>query len=104
MLYMVGSFDFNHERFSLDEAERHYREYHVPLARRLPGLRRYVIGPLVATRTVPAERHRAAILGFDSLEALRAAYGSPVGQELRVDEGNLLAQPRAILLAGEEIL
>ena len=29
---------------SLDEAERHYLEYHVPLARRLPGLRHYVIG------------------------------------------------------------
>ena len=28
MLYMVGSFDFNRERFTLDEAERHYREYH----------------------------------------------------------------------------
>jgi len=104
MLYMVGSFDFNRERFALEEAERHYREYHVPLARRLPGLRRYVIGPLVATRTVPAERRRAAILGFDSLEALRAAYGSAIGQELRADEQRLIAEPRALLLAGEEIL
>lgn len=104
MLYMVGSFDFNPEHFTLEEAERHYREHHVPLAQRLPGLRRYVIGRLVQTRTVPAEQYRAAILGFDSLEALRAAYASPVGQELRADEERLIARPRALLLGGEEIL
>ncbi|MBI1957773.1 MAG: EthD family reductase [Candidatus Rokubacteria bacterium] len=104
MLYMVGSFDFNSEHFTLDEAERHYRDYHVPLARQLPGLRRYVIGRLVQTRTVPAERYRAAILGFDGLEGLRAAYASPVGQELRADEDRLIARPRALLLGGEEVL
>lgn len=104
MLYLVGTFNFKQEGFSLEEAERHYREYHVPLARRLPGLRRYVIGPLVATRTIPAERARGAILGFESLEALRAAYGSAVGKELRADEDRLIAEPRGVLIAGEEIL
>lgn len=104
MLYMIGSFDFNPERFTLEEAERHYRDYHVPLARRLPGIRRYVIGRLVQTRTVPAERYRSAILGFDSLEALRAAYASPVGQDLRADEERLIARPQALLLSGEEVL
>lgn len=104
MLYMVGTFNFNPREFTLQDAERHYRDYHVPLARRLPGLRRYVIGPLVATRTVTADRVRGAILGFDSLEALREAYRSPVGQELRADERRLIAEPRAILLAGEEIV
>ncbi len=104
MIYMVGTFNFNPNAYTPEEAERHYLEYHVPLAKRLPGLRRYEIGRLVETRTFPAERHRGAILGFDSVEALRAAYRSAVGAELRADEQRLLAEPRAILIDGQNML
>jgi uncharacterized protein (TIGR02118 family) len=104
MLYMVSAFDFRIDRFTLEQAGRHYLEHHVPLARRLPGLRRYVIGPLAATRTIPAARSRGAILAFDSLEGLRAAYASPVGRDLRADEERLIAEPRTLLIAGEEVL
>lgn len=76
----------------------------MPLACRLPGLRRYVIGPLLGTRSIPAERARGAILAFDSLDAPRAAYRSPIGVELRADEERLIAEPRVILIDGEEIL
>ena len=85
-------------------AERHYLERHVPLARRLPDLRAYVIGTLAETRGIPADRRRGAILAFDSEEAGRAAYRSPVGRELREDERRLIADPRVVLLRGEEIV
>lgn len=104
MLYFATAFDFDPSRFTPAEAERHYRDYHVPLASRLPGLRRYIVGPLVATRAIPADRTRGAILAFDSVEALRAAYRSPVGAELRADEERLIRQARVMLLDGEEIL
>ena len=104
MLYLVGTFNFNAQRFSPEQAERHYLEHHVPLARRLPGLRQYAIGKLIETRTVYAGRYRGAILGFDNLDALRAAYASPVGQELRCDEDLLIADPAAILIEGEEVV
>jgi uncharacterized protein (TIGR02118 family) len=104
MLYLVAEFDFNHASFSPEEAERHYHEYHVPLASRLPGLRRYVIGTLARTQYIKAEHHRGAILAFDDVEALRAAYRSPAGRELRDDERALIAHPRALLIAGQEIV
>ena len=104
MLYLVGTFNFNAQRFSPGEAERHYLEHHVPLARRLPGLRQYAIGQLLETRTVHAQRYRGAILGFDNLDTLRAAYASPIGQELRRDEDLLIADPHAILIGGEEVM
>ena len=63
-----------------------------------------MLGHLVETRTVHAERYRSAILGFDSLDALRAAYASPVGQELRADEERLIARPQALLLSGEKVV
>ena len=52
------------------------------IARRLPGLRNYVIGKLGAG----ADRYRIAILVFDSAAAFKAAYRSPVGLELIKDE------------------
>jgi len=64
-----GTFNFMESVFSPEVAERHYLEYHVPQARQLPDLRRDTIGRLVETRTIPAERHRGAILAFDSVEA-----------------------------------
>jgi len=104
MIYMVGTFNFDEDAFPHEAAERHYLEHHVPLARRLPGLRRYTIGRLIETRAIPATQYRGAILAFDSVEALRDAYRSPIGVELRADEQRLLSDPRALLIDGHEIL
>ncbi|MBX9614525.1 MAG: EthD family reductase [Brevundimonas sp.] len=66
--------------------DRHYAEIHVPLARKLPGLRRFELsdGP-VMTPEGPAGVHLIAILTFDSLEALAAASASPEGQAAAAD-------------------
>lgn len=80
----------------LEGAERRYLDYHTGVARRLPGLRYYAIGRLV-DRSAPssrADRFRAAMLVFDSVEAWRAAYRSPVGEELVKDEEASIANAR----------
>lgn len=58
----------------------YYRETHIPLAKRLPGLRSYEIskGP-VSTPGGASDYHLVAVLGFDDLGALQAALGSPEG-------------------------
>jgi uncharacterized protein (TIGR02118 family) len=104
MVYLATAFDFDPAAFTASDAERHYHDHHVPLASRLPGLRRYVIGPLVSTRTIPADRARGAILAFDSIDALRAAYRSPAGTELRADENRLIRNARLMLIDGTEIV
>jgi len=104
MLYLIASFNFNMSRGNLEEAEAHYRSVHVPLAKRLPRLKRYVIGTHAETKRIKPEFYRTAILGFDSLEALRAAYRSQIGQALRKDEDDLIGESRVILLEGQEIV
>lgn len=104
MLYMIASFNFDLNPRCLDEAEAHYLGVHVPLAKRLPGLRRYIIGTHAETKRIKPEFHRTAILAFDSLDALRAAYRSEAGQALRKDEDDLIGEGRVILLEGEEIV
>jgi uncharacterized protein (TIGR02118 family) len=66
--------------------DKYYAETHIPLAKKLPGLRRYEIsqGP-VATPAGPAGVHLMAILTFDNMAAVKAAFGSPEGKATAAD-------------------
>jgi uncharacterized protein (TIGR02118 family) len=60
--------------------ERRYREVHLPLVRRLPGLRQLEVGRTVGGDPQEREYHLVARLTFDDRQALRAALRSPEGQ------------------------
>ncbi|SEO28985.1 EthD family reductase [Actinacidiphila rubida] len=59
----------NPERF-----EQHYREVHIPLARRLPGLRRYTVGRDLAAAGGHCPYYMVAELDWDTMDELRAAF------------------------------
>ena len=82
---MVAEFDLE-QGAGLEAAEKHYLGTHVNIARRLPGLRNYIVGKLIKTVGIEDLRYRMATLVFDSLDAYRAAYASPAGRELLKDE------------------
>jgi uncharacterized protein (TIGR02118 family) len=61
--------------------DKHYAETHIPLAKKLPGLRKYQISKGgVASPAGPSDVYLVAILTFDSVAAIQAAFGSPEGQ------------------------
>jgi uncharacterized protein (TIGR02118 family) len=64
--------------------DRHYREVHVPLARKLPGLRRYTIsaGVRALQGTAP---YLVAELDFDDRAAFRQAMEAPEGRAVAAD-------------------
>ncbi|MBU6456283.1 MAG: EthD family reductase [Bradyrhizobium sp.] len=66
--------------------DKHYYEMHVPLAKKIPGLRRYEVsnGP-VETPAGPSAFHLIAILTFDSVAAVQAAFGSAEGKVAATD-------------------
>jgi uncharacterized protein (TIGR02118 family) len=66
--------------------DRYYMESHVPIARTIPGLRRYELsnGP-VATPAGPSDVHLIATLHFDDMAAVQAAFASPEGQRAAAD-------------------
>ena len=68
--------------------DAHYASTHVPLAKKIPGLRRYEVssGP-VASPQGDSAYHLAAILEFDSLAAIQAGLGTPEGQATAADLG-----------------
>jgi uncharacterized protein (TIGR02118 family) len=69
--------------------EKYYFEKHVPLAKKIPGLRKYSVsqGP-VATPAGPSGFHLIAILTFDSLAAIQAAFASGEGRASAADLPN----------------
>jgi uncharacterized protein (TIGR02118 family) len=66
--------------------DRYYHDVHVPLAKTIPGLRKYTVsrGPVV-TPAGPAATYLIAILEFDDLAAIQAAFASPEGQAAAAD-------------------
>ncbi len=66
--------------------DRHYFEIHVPLAKRLPGLRKYEVsdGP-ISTPVRASSIHRIGVLHFDDLAALENAFASPQGKAAGAD-------------------
>ena len=66
--------------------DKYYVDTHIPLAKKLPGLRKYVIskGP-IATPGGPSAVYLIATLSFDSMAAIGAAFASPEGKATAAD-------------------
>jgi uncharacterized protein (TIGR02118 family) len=66
--------------------DKHYFGIHVPLAKKLPGLRKYEVsrGP-IATPAGASGIHLIATLHFDDLAAIKKAFASPEGQAAGAD-------------------
>ena len=67
--------------------DRYYLETHVPIAKKLPGLRKYEISKgAVLTPGGPSRNvHLIANLVFDDLAAIQRAFSSPEGQAAGAD-------------------
>ena len=78
--------------------DRYYYETHVPIAKKIPGVRSYTVNsgnPMMVVGTFPA--HLIAELEFDSMADLQAAMASPEGQAAAADVANF-AQAGVTLL------
>ena len=66
--------------------DKHYAETHIPLAKKMPGLRKYQVsqGP-VATPAGPSGIYLIATLTFDSMAAVQSAFGSAEGKAAAAD-------------------
>jgi uncharacterized protein (TIGR02118 family) len=69
---------------------RHYFEKHMPLAKRLPGIRKYEVsrGPIMSA-TGASDAYMVATLFFDDLAAIRSAFASEIGQACAADRREL---------------
>jgi len=82
--------------------DRHYEQTHLPLIRKMPGLRRLEVWRITGAPGGEAPYYLIAEMIFDDAEAMRAAVRSPegraAGEDLQRFAGGLVtmvyAQPR----------
>jgi uncharacterized protein (TIGR02118 family) len=66
--------------------DKYYFATHVPIAKQIPGLRKYEVSRgAVATPAGPARFHLIATLHFDDMQAIQNAFASPQGQATAAD-------------------
>jgi uncharacterized protein (TIGR02118 family) len=62
------------------EFNRQYFEEHIPLAMKMPGLKRSEVSKITGSPMGQSEYYLIAELYFDDMEALKAAMSSPEGK------------------------
>jgi uncharacterized protein (TIGR02118 family) len=68
--------------------DNYYFATHVPIAKRIPGLREYEVSQgTVASPGGASGVHLTAILHFDDMAAVQRAFASPEGQAAVTDVG-----------------
>jgi uncharacterized protein (TIGR02118 family) len=69
--------------------DRHYSEKHIPLAKKIPGVRKYEISRgSVVTPAGSSGYHMVAILQYDDLATVQKALGSAEGKAAVADLQN----------------
>jgi uncharacterized protein (TIGR02118 family) len=66
--------------------DKHYFEKHVPIAKKIPGVRQYEVSQgAVATPMGASDYHLVATLQFDNMAAIQNAFASAEGQTAVAD-------------------
>jgi uncharacterized protein (TIGR02118 family) len=83
--------------------DRHYHQTHIPLIRRLPGLRRCTLGRNV-TALHGAPYYLVAELEWDTMDELQAAFATPQGRATAADAARLqeLAPVRRMIFTADD--
>jgi uncharacterized protein (TIGR02118 family) len=77
--------------------DKHFREVHVPLVQKMPGLRGFSFGPASTLDGGEGAFFWMFIGTFDSLAAIHAALASPEGQEVVADIPSYYSETPTIL-------
>jgi len=73
--------------FSDDEFARYWLEMHAPLAKKMPGLRRYVVNVVKRPPNREPDYHGVVELWFDDQASMKKAFSSPEGAATQKDTG-----------------
>jgi uncharacterized protein (TIGR02118 family) len=74
---------------NVEAFEKHYFEVHAPLAKQLPGLRRYTVSRNASPVRGSGPYYLVAELDWDDMDSLRRDFGSPLGLQTARDADTL---------------
>ena len=101
MLKVVSLWNLR-EGVAVEDAEKQYFEVHVPMAKKIPGLRKYTIAK---GRGKNPAFFRMAELYFDDMEAAKKGLSSPGGKATTIDTGfrSLITGMTTVFCEEEEV-
>jgi uncharacterized protein (TIGR02118 family) len=70
---------------TLEDFSKYWLETHAPLARKMPGLRRYVVNIVRRPPNREPEYDGVVELWFDNVESMKTAFTSPEGKATQRD-------------------
>lgn len=90
---MIKQFVVLRRKESLSQAQfaQYWLEVHAPIAKKMPGLRKYVVSSSSPPPGKDPEYGGVAELWFDDFNALRSAWTSPEGQAAVKDTENFVS-------------
>ncbi len=85
-----------------DAFERHYFDIHIPLVKKMPGLRSLEVTRISAVPLGEPKFHLMATMTYDSIDAMNASNASPEGKAVGKDLFSF-AREVVTLLIGEVV-
>jgi len=79
---------YRKEGTSHEDFVAHYRDVHIPITSRFPGVRRYEVFPASGEDGPDA----FALMGFDSAEDFQAVFSTPEGAEAMADSETFVSR------------
>lgn len=91
------------QAMSDEEFAKYLLEVHAALAKKMPGLRRYVLNIVQRPPNREPEYHAVAELWFDDRENMKRAFSSPEGELTQKDTGEFASRTTTLFIEEHEI-
>jgi uncharacterized protein (TIGR02118 family) len=75
-----------------EEFAKYWLEKHAPLAKKMPGLRKYVVNVVRRPPNREPDYHGLVELWFDDIDGMKKAFASPEGVATQKDTENFAAK------------
>jgi uncharacterized protein (TIGR02118 family) len=86
-----------------DESRRYLLNVHAPLAKKMPGVRRYVMNIVQRPPNREPDYHALAELWFDDRESMKKTFSSPEGEITQKDTEAFAAKMMTLFIDEHEI-
>jgi|SRR5208283_4242826 len=91
------------QTMSDDDFARYFLEEHVSLAKKMPGLRKYVVNIVQRPPNKEPDYHGVSELWFDDRESMKKAFTSPQGGLAQKDTDNFASKAMTLFIDEHEI-
>lgn len=87
-----------------EEFTRHWLNTHVPLAKMMPGVRRYVVNLVKKPPNREADFNGVVELWFDDVESMKKAFASPMGKITQQDSYKFTSSTLTLFVEERELI